>query len=214
MKKKRTNWVSIVTLVINLLAFFLGGGLWYNKVYQRPVLEYTVLPSYNLGDSYASGLVVTNGGRVPITNVQVILSDLEFQLATQPSMPGLHEPVQVLQGGMGHTGMLAKTPRLSTENLVTVYFSTEGPISLEPQRTVMVTSEETTGVPAPEKSEVDPSLGWVLALISFNVLNFIVVMQYFEMKGLNRQLWQAQDILLDLGITPPGVYVKEDGGVG
>jgi hypothetical protein len=157
-KKKRTNWVSIVTLVINLLAFFLGGGLWYNKVYQRPVLEYTVLPSYNLGDSYASGLVVTNGGRVPITNVQVILSDLEFQLATQPSMPGLHEPVQVLQGGMGHTGMLAKMPRLSTENSVTVYFSTEGPISLEPQRTVMVTSVKSYKVVPPLERPSRPAI--------------------------------------------------------
>jgi hypothetical protein len=70
------GWGTIASAIIAFVVLILGGGFFYNEVWKSKVLTYTVLPTYDLGNQAFIGLVIENRGRVSLTDVDVIMSDL------------------------------------------------------------------------------------------------------------------------------------------
>ena len=142
----KINWLQIIGTVITIAGFFLGGGFVYNEVWKSKVLTYTVLPTYDVGGQVFSGLVIENRGRVPLTDVQTILTDLEAPIESL-KMPGPHEPAQKVSGGEGQTELLIKMPRLSSgAPPLSIYILTSDTVKLDVGKTFFVSSKEVSGI--------------------------------------------------------------------
>lgn len=158
-----SGWAKIVGTLIALAALLGFGGFFYNEVWQSKMLTYTILPSYDLGDQAFSGLVIENRGRVTLTGVQIVLSNLETPIEAL-NMPGAHEPVQVTSGGVGYREALIEMPRLSKGTSLSIYMLTSGVVTLEDQRTFLVSSKETIAVPSRREPQNAVYVGGPLAL--------------------------------------------------
>jgi hypothetical protein len=133
-----------VALLAPILTLLLGGGFFYNNFYRQPRLTYTVLPNYDLGDIAFSGLVLENRGRVPLTDIELVVSDLEAPIR-QLNLPGPHEEAAVASGGEGHSDLRLEMERLSTGSSLAVYMVTSDSITLAHGETFQVSAAETAG---------------------------------------------------------------------
>lgn len=160
-----SGWARIVGVGIALLAFGLGSGFIYNEVYKSPALNYTLLPEYNLGEQVFSGIVIENRGRIPLTEVRVIMADLGNAIETL-NMPGAHEPVQIVEGGEGQSELHLLAPQLSTGESFSIYLLTNGPLDLGGNK-LLVTSKEAVG-----KASTSESPGFVALLMLTGALTW------------------------------------------
>jgi hypothetical protein len=147
-----SGWAKILGTVIALIALLGGGSFLYNEVWQSKVLVYTILPNYDLGGRVFSGLIVENRGRVTLTEVQVILADLDTPIEAL-NIPGAHEPHEEVRGGIGQEELFIRMPRLSSGKSLPIYMLTANSISFN-QDSLMVSSHETVG-----KASTDSRLG-------------------------------------------------------
>lgn len=138
------NILRLVTIIVSVSILVLGGGFVWNEVIKRKVLTYTVLPTYDLGDESFSGLVVENPGRVTLTEIEVIVSDLDSTIE-KLNIPGLHETMNIERGGLGENELTITMPRLSGGSSLAIYIVTAESVTLEEGVTFKVTSLETTG---------------------------------------------------------------------
>jgi hypothetical protein len=139
-------WLKLVTTLVAVGGLFGLGTLFYEQVWRQKKLTYTVLPTYDLQNQFFTGLVVENRGRVNLTDVQIVISDLEAPMCSDPYMPGAHEPATVVSGGKNQTEALIELPRLSKGASLPVYILTPEEVRLEEGDTFHVSSSETPGV--------------------------------------------------------------------
>jgi len=164
----KINWLQVISTAIGLASLILGGGFVYNEVWKSKVLTYTVLQNYDLGAQVFSGLVIENGGRVPLTDAQIILSELEAPIESL-NMPGPHEPAQVVSGGEGQTELEINMPRLSSgAPPLSIYILTSDTLTLEEGKTFFVSSKEVAGVSSGEEAfglPLSEFIAWVSGMI-------------------------------------------------
>jgi hypothetical protein len=157
----KINWLQVIGTVIALAGLVFGGGFFYNEVWKSKILTYTVLPNYDLGNGQTfSGLVIENRGREPLTDVQIILSNLEVPIEGL-NMPGPHEPAQIVSGGEGQTELSIKMLRLSSgAPPLSIYILTSDALTLEAGKTFFISSKEVTGTPG----EKEPGKAYLIIL--------------------------------------------------
>ena len=143
--KRWSGLARILGAIIALAILVLGGGFFYNEIWLSKELVFTILPTYDLGEQAFSGLVIENRGRVPLTDVQAILSQLEAPIEAI-NIPGTHEPATIANGWQGSTEALIELPRMSRGRSISIYIITSGPVTLAENQTVLVSSAETVGV--------------------------------------------------------------------
>jgi hypothetical protein len=143
-------WAAIVSAIVALGVLLLGGGFFYNEIWLSKILTYTILPTYDLGKQAFTGLIIENRGRVNLTNIDVILSDLGAPIQAL-NMPGAHEPAQIVDGGIGKEKIYIKMPRLSRGTSLAIYMLTSGPVSLQEKKNFLVSSNETVGTISTEE---------------------------------------------------------------
>jgi len=148
-----SGWAKIIGTVVALAALFGFGTFFYNEVWQSKVLTYTILPTYDLGNQLFTGLVIENRGRVTLTNVQIVLSNLDAPMNSDPYMPGPHEPAELVSGGAGQIEGLIEMPRLSKGASLSVYILTSGTAELVEGKSFLVNSEETPAVASSQQVE-------------------------------------------------------------
>ena len=156
------RWVSLLGVAISLAALLGFGSFFYNRIWASRVLAYAVLPTYELPDQAFSGIVVENRGRVPLTDVQVVLADLELPIQAL-NMPGAHEPASISTGGVGVTEALIEIPRLSEGASISIYLLTSEVVRLEEGITLFISSRETVGVAATTAEQTDMLFVRILA---------------------------------------------------
>ena len=144
---------KVLGTVVTILIFLGVGSFIYNEVWQKKSLTYTILPSYDLGEQAFSGLVIENRGRVPLTDVQIIITDLEAPIQAL-RMPGAHEPANIVDGGEGQNQVRIELPRFSKEGSLPIYLMTNGVVNLTPEGNFLVTSAE---IVAKSSTELDVS---------------------------------------------------------
>ncbi len=168
------GWAGIIGAVFGLLTLLGVGTFLYNEVWQSKVLTYTILPTYDLGTQAFTGLVIENRGRVPLTEVNIILSDLEAPIQAL-YMPSAHEPVQMVSGGVGEKEVFLEMRRLSTGASLSIYLLTSAPIALEEKQTFLVSSSETAGVSSGSEGNVTVfMLGALISAVAFGSALFAV----------------------------------------
>ena len=158
------GFAKVIGTIVALLVLLGFGSFISNEVWQKKSLTYTILPSYDLGEQAFSGLVIENRGRVPLTDVQIILTDLEATIQAL-QMPGVHEPANIVAGGEGQNQVRIELPRFSKEGSLSIYLVTNGVVNLTPEGNFLVTSAE---IVAKSSTELDPSslfFSWVLAAV-------------------------------------------------
>lgn len=164
------DFIKIGGFIVAMLGFLLGGGFFYNEIWKSKVLNYTVLPEYDLGDQVFSGLVIENRGRIPLTELEIIISNLDSKIETL-NIPGPHETLVVASGGEGSNELFIEMPRLSSGVSVAIYMLTSGNIHLEEGQTLRVTSKEAVGelvgqdrTGTPMSIFVASSILWIISL--------------------------------------------------
>ena len=138
------GFAKVIGTVVAVLALLGLGSFFYNDVWQKKSLTYTILPSYDLEKQAFSGLVIENRGRVPLTDVQIILTDLEASIQTL-RMPGAHEPANIVEGGEGQNQVRIELPRFSKGGSLPIYLVTSSAVTIAPGPNLLVTSAETVG---------------------------------------------------------------------
>lgn len=141
---KLTNYAIIGGLILAIIVFLLGNGFYYNEVYKSKILSYNIFPSYDLGNQFFTGIVIENRGRVLLTDVEVILSDLESDIV-KISIPGPHQSINIVEGGEGTKELRTMMPRFSQGTFLHIYIITSEPITLAAEETLFVTSSEVVG---------------------------------------------------------------------
>ena len=167
-----SGWAKIIATVVALLALLGLGSFIYNDIWQKKSLTYTILPSYDLGKQAFSGLVIENRGRVPLTDVQIIVTDLEAPIQAL-QMPGVHEPANIIDGGEGQNQVRIELPRLSKEGSLSIYLMTGSVVSIAPGDNFLVTSAETVAKSSTELDIPSTVVGSVLIFVT------VLVSQYF-----------------------------------
>ena len=160
---KIRTWVAVAGLLVAIVAIVFGGNFFYNEVWRGKRLVYTILPAYDLGDQVFSGVVVENQGNVGLTEIELIISGLEFSITTL-NMPGPHETIVIAEGGEGEKNLVVKMPRLSKGTSLAIYMLTEGHVTLEQGKTMQITSKEVTGKLSSESGGIDTDRFWIVAL--------------------------------------------------
>ena len=164
---------KVIGTVVTILIFLGVGSFIYNDVWQKKSLTYTILPSYDLGKQAFSGLVIENRGRVPLTNVLIILTDLEAPIQAL-QMPGVHEPANIVDGGEGQNQVRIELPRFSKEGSLSIYLVTNGVVNLTPGGNFLVTSAE---IVAKSSTELENSSLFVFAMLAGVLSGLIVVVK-------------------------------------
>jgi len=149
-----SGWAKIIGTAVALAALLGLGTVFYSEVWQSKVLTYTILPTYDLGNQSFTGLVIENRGRVTLTNVQIVLSNLGAPMNSDPYMPGPHEPADLASGGAGQTEALIEMPRLSKGASLSVYILSSGAVELAEDETFLVNSYETPAVASLQEPEL------------------------------------------------------------
>jgi hypothetical protein len=180
-------WLKLIGTLIALGGLFGLGTLFYEEVWRQKKLTYTVLPTYDLQNQFFTGLVVDNRGRVTLTDVQVVISDLEAPMRSDPYMPGAHEPATVVSGGKNQTEAVIELPRLSKAASLPVYILTPEQVNLEEDVTFFVSSRETPGVNASKTSSWVAVIGFIAGLgasIGTGVLGALTANSFRKLKEL------------------------------
>ena len=133
---------KVLGTVVTILIFLGVGSFIYNEVWQKKSLTYTILPSYDLEEQAFSGLVIENRGRVPLNDVQIIITDLQAPIQVL-RMPGIHEPANIVAGGEGQNQVRIELPRFSKEGSLSIYLVTSSMVGIEPGHNFLATSAET-----------------------------------------------------------------------
>jgi hypothetical protein len=180
---KRNFLVQVVIAVIMFAAIVFGGNYIYNEFWQRKYLVYTILPAYDLGEQVFSGLVVENQGNVGLTEIELIISDLEYPIVAL-NMPGPHETAEIAEGGEGEKDLVVKMPRLSEETSLAIYILTEGYVTLEPKRTLQATSKEVRGISSVEREAIATRTSSIALLVFYliMVIALIILLRYVNVK--------------------------------
>ena len=160
-----SGWAKIVASVVSILIFLGVGSFIYNEVWQKKSLTYTILPSYDLGEQAFSGLVIENRGRVPLTDVQIILTDLEAPIQAL-QMPGAHEPANIVDGGEGQNQLSIQLPRLSKKGSLSIYLMTSSAVKVVPGTNFLVVSGETVGESSAEPDKTLAAVESIIGLMS------------------------------------------------
>jgi hypothetical protein len=178
----REFWVGLAGVVIAALTLVGVGKFIYDEVWHQKKLTYTVLPTYDLQNQFFTGLVVENRGRVTLTDVRIVFSDLDAPMRSDPYMPGAHEPANLVSGGKNQTEALIELPRLSKGASLPAYILTPEEVSLEESETFFVSSRETPGVAGSETS----SLGVFIIIGLVNVVLTFLVMLFLGSRMINQ----------------------------
>jgi hypothetical protein len=183
MGQRLGGWANVLLAVIGLLTL-LGVGPWfYNEVWEKKLLTYTILPTYDLGTQVFTGVVIENRGRVTLTDVKVVFSDLGDPI-DNVNMPGAHEPAYIATGGIGQEEMLIEMPRLSKEASLSIYLLTSDEVELAEGTTLYVSSSEVNGKASSETDS--PSLEISIAALFFVVATIAASAR--EVRNLIRQM--------------------------
>lgn len=150
--KKRIPWLQIISIVVSIFVFLFGGGYFYNNVINRPILTYTLLPNYDLGNQFFNGVVIENRGRENQTDINIAIGSLDSEI-TMLHFPGIQEPTNIITGGVGAKSVLINMPRLSSGKALSVYFLTLHPIHIDGAN-ILLSSSETVGQPSGENISV------------------------------------------------------------
>ncbi|KAA3645347.1 MAG: hypothetical protein DWQ07_12835 [Chloroflexi bacterium] len=141
---KWTGLWRLLTLIFVVLAFMGVGNYIYDEIWRRKELTFTILQTFDLGDQFFSGLVVSNSGSVRLSDLRIVISDLGTEIISY-NIPGATEPIELISGGPGFDHITLGMPRLSKGNELTIYFLTVDEIILAEPITLSVTSDETAG---------------------------------------------------------------------
>ena len=160
-----SGWAKIVASVVSILIFLGVGSFIYNEVWQKKSLTYTILPSYDLEEQAFSGLVIENRGRVPLTDVRIILTDLEAPIQAL-QMPGAHEPANIVDGGEGQNQLSIQLPRLSKKGSLSIYLMTSSAVKVVPGTNFLVVSGETVGESSAEPDKTLAAVESIIGLMS------------------------------------------------
>ena len=115
-----SNTLSVIAMVVSILIAIFGGSWYYNEVFKSKELVYSVLPGYDMGDQYFTGVVVENRGKVTLTDVEVILSDLEAEIM-KLNIPGPVQKYDIVKGGENSKELYLAMPKLSQQGSITIY---------------------------------------------------------------------------------------------
>ena len=172
------DFIKVGGFIVAVLGFLLGGGFFYNEIWKSKVLTYTVLPRYDLGDQVFNGLVIENRGRVPLTSLEIIFSNLDSDI-DKLNIPGPHETLELASGGEGENELFIRMPRLSSGVSLAIYMLTSENIYLEDGKTFQVTSKETVGAPVGQDSSGAPIsiflVSFILWIISLVITVVVIV---------------------------------------
>lgn len=141
---KLSDYVRIGGFILAIIVFIFGGGFIYNNFYLSKILSYTILPGYDMGDQYFTGVVIENRGRVSLTDVDVIISDLESDIQIL-RMPGPHQTVNIVKGGEGTNELHAQIPKFFQESSLPIYMITTEPVTIMEDDTLYIASSEVIG---------------------------------------------------------------------
>jgi hypothetical protein len=142
------SWLSLITVAISTLALLGAGTVLVDEVWRARELTCAVLPKYDLGNEFLTGLVVENRSRATLTDVRIAISDLEAPMLSDPFVPGSHGLAMLVEGGQGHTGAQVEIAQLSKGESLSVYILTREEVTLEESRTFSVSAKETSGAEA------------------------------------------------------------------
>lgn len=173
--RRWAEWAKIITAVVAGVTLLLGGGFFYNEVWNAADLRYTFLPEYDLDNQVFSGIVLENRGRVPLTNVRIDMADIGSEIE-KVNMPGAHEPVEIVSGGEGHSELHVLMPRLSSGASLPVYMLTQGPLVLG-ENTLLITSDEVGAKPSTTLGEYDV---FIVGLLLLNLVAFAATLVFGE----------------------------------
>ena len=194
------GFAKVIGTVVAAFALLGLGSFINNDVWQKKSLTYTILPSYDLDEQAFSGLVIENRGRVPLTDVQIILTDLEAPIQAL-QMPGAHEPANIVDGGEGQNRVRIELPRFSKEGSLPIYLMTSSAVNFTPGTNFLVTSAETVG----EASTEQDHSGSVTAGYAFvSVLVIIIALSWLErVFDRSYKAWQKLYTQQDSSNPPP-----------
>ena len=165
---------GILRTMIAFSALFGFGGYFYNDLWLKKDLTYIVLPSYDTGTQVFGGLVIENRGRAPLTDVQIILASLATPIQDL-NMPGPHEPVEIVDGGVGETTLALRMPRLSRGTALSIYMVVSDPVAFD-QSSLLVTANETVGRAASAEVPATPwtvfALWVIVGFVASGLLGF------------------------------------------
>ena len=170
---------KVLGTVVAILAILGLGSFISNEVWQKKSLTYTILPSYDLGEQAFSGLVIENRGRVPLTDVQIILTDLEATIQAL-QMPGAHEPANIVDGGEGQNQVRIELPRFSKGGSLPIYLMTSSAVTVTPGGNFLVTSAETVG-----EASSNPDTTFLVQNIMLTVLGALTTFLVFTRQARN-----------------------------
>lgn len=122
-----------------------------------------MLPSYTVANQGFSGLIISNSGRSPVTDMELIV---DFTSAlVQMETDGPHEPYEIISGGEpGDSDLHLRMNRMSAGTELTIYFLTNRTNYIYPP---LLTSNEVKG-----------RLGFLAAVESLFTLESIVILSF------------------------------------
>lgn len=173
---KAKGCASIAAGLIAIATFFGGSTYFYNEIVRSKNLVFTVLPNYDIGPGVFSGVLVNNEGRVTLTEVQIIISDLEHEI-TALNMPGAHEPANIVEGGIGENKLRIEMPRLSSGASLSIYLVTNGEVSISDDQSLFVSSSETVG--ERETANLDVTLDLMIITIGILLIFIFAIERLF-----------------------------------
>ena len=186
--KKWNGFAAILSVVIALLVFFGAGTYFYNQVWQSKALFYSIFPSLDLGTEYFNGFVISNGGQVTLTDVQIILSDLETNI-NQVNMPGAHESISIVSGGVGEDNISLSMKRLLKGDGASFYLLSDKPLNFEEGTTFYISSNETKAVSA--EGYLNRLRVWVIVLVVILVILCLIFL-YILAAGVDKMKKEAK----------------------
>lgn len=174
--KKGIPWLQIISIIVSITTFLFGSGYFYNNVIRRPILTYTLLPNYDLGNQFFNGVVIENRGRENQTDINIEIANLDSEII-KLHFPGIHEPTDIITGGVGTKSVRINMPRLSAGKALSVYFLTLQAIRLD-EVNLLVSSSETVGQASGENITIWSATSIVSASITilaaiFSIWNVI-----------------------------------------
>ncbi len=173
--------MAAISAAIALAALLLGGGWFWNNVWDVPDVRYTILPVYELNDQAFGGVVIENRGRSTARDVYILIKNLNTTIRRLKI--DTDEPYKILEGGEGSDRVAISQDMLTAGLSTSVYLLTPEKISLSFEgKTLMVRSHK--GLAHPSPSPETPSWNAILVglLIGFLLAGIIGFLA-------NRLLW-------------------------
>ncbi len=210
---KKTDWHLPVRIAGVLVAIFalLGGGYFYEEIYKSKILTYTLLPGYDVEDQYFTGLIIENRGRVSLNDLDIILTDLKSKIE-KISMPGPHQPVEIISGGVGKNEIHLRMPDLYRQGSLPIYMITSGPIEFVQGNNLFIASAETVGkentVEGPSKPTLFSIYFMTFLVVFSNALLIYMASMYSKLRRENSVLRYNANIRISENIAEEVVKIK------